>query len=438
MPAPYSYLGGLQPVDISPQVQSIAQNLAGGLTASLQASAAQEQARRQAQFQAQQQAMLAEDMRDYAAAPSVEKFGALLGRYPSMQKQLEEVQKRVSADEQKAALEFISPTLSLLQGGKTGLAVDMISQRNAALANSNLPNKAALIANGEAMISAIESGDEGVNAAIGSLIRDYALASGTTDPAKLMETQAELPYAGSYARGRAKKMEEEAKVEAEKAKEQAIRTGFADEVIQAGVAKDVAQAANYAAMADVAREQNKIEWFKAQLQKAKNEAEAANLQLQLDEARQKRAGLVMEKKADLDLASATLDSATELVKKIREVPREIREKAHGPTQSAFWEKYPGSRSQEVTDYMALVETLKAKNFTVATKGLNMAGIAQAETIKLQESLGSLNLAQSVDQMDSWLKTIEDFSNKNKQVLRDKFNATPGAAEATAPMLDTPF
>jgi hypothetical protein len=424
MPAPYSYLDGLQPVDISPQVQSIAQNLAGGLTASLQASAAQEQARRQAQFQAQQRAMLVEDMRDYAAAPSVQKFGALLGKYPSMQKQLEEVQKRVSADEQKAALEFISPTLSLLQGGKTALAVDMISQRNAALANSNLPNKAALIANGEAMISAIESGDEGVNAAIGSLIRDYALASGTTDPAKLMETQAELPYAASYARGRAKKMEEEAKVEAEKAKEQAIKTGFADEVIQAGVAKDVAQAANYLAMPDIAREQNQIEWFRAQLQEAKNKAEADSLQLKFNEARQKRAALVMEKKADLDLATATLDSAVDLVNKIKQTPDDVRRAAHGPIDARVL-----TVQQDVQDYINLVETLKAKNFSVATKGLNMAGVAKAETDKLQDSLGSLDITQSVRQMDFWLKNIESFSNKNKQVLQDKFNAT--AAEATA-------
>lgn len=426
MPAPYSYLGGLQPVDVSPQVQSIAENLAGGLTTALQMNAAQEQARRQAQFQAQQRAMLVEDMRDYAAAPSVQKFGALLGKYPSMQKQLEEVQKRVSADEQKAALEFISPTLSLLQGGKTALAVDMISQRNAALANSNLPNKAALIANGEAMISAIESGDEGVNAAIGSLIRDYALASGTTDPAKLMETQAELPYAASYARGRAKKAEEEAKIEAEKAKEQATKTGFADEVILAGIAKDVAQAANYLVMADVAREQNKIQWFNAQLQKAKNKAEADSLQRQLDEAKQKRAGLVMEKKADLDLATATLDSAVELVNKIKQTPDDVRRAAHGPIDA----RAP-TVQQDVADYIGLVETLKAKNFSVATKGLNMAGVAKAETDKLQDSLGSLDLAQSVRQMDFWLNNIESFSNKNKQVLQDKFNATPGAAAAAA-------
>jgi hypothetical protein len=426
MPGPYDYLGGIQPVDLSPQVQSIAANLGGGLATALQVNAARLQAQQQAQLQAQQQAAFAEDMRDYAAAPSVEKFGLMLGKYPSMQKQLEEVQKRLGEEDKRSALSFISPTLSLLQGGKTDLAVEMIRRRNEALANSGEPNKAALIANGEAMISAIESGDEGVNAAIGSLIRDYALASGTADPAKLMETQAGLPYEASYAEARSKELQAKAEGEAEKAKEQAIKTGFAAEVIEAGVAKDLAQAANYAAMADVAREQNKIEWYKARLQKAKTDLEAQNLQLQIREAQQKRNGLVMEKKADLDLASATLDSAIELVKKIKATPDDVRRAAHGPIDV----KAP-TVQQDVADYIGLVETLKAKNFSVATKGLNMAGVAKAETDKLQDSLGSLDLAQSTKQMDYWLRNIENFSNKNKQVLQDKFNATPGAAEATA-------
>ena len=429
MPGPYDYLGGIQPVDLSPQVQSIAANLGGGLATALQVNAARQQAQQQAQLQAQQQAAFAEDMRDYAAAPSVEKFGLMLGKYPSMQKQLEEVQKRLGEEDKRSALSFISPTLSLLQGGKTDLAVEMIRRRNEALANSGEPNKAALIANGEAMISAIESGDEGVNAAIGSLIRDYALASGTADPAKLMETQAGLPYEASYAEARSKELQAKAEGEAEKAKEQAIKTGFAAEVIEAGVAKDLAQAANYAAMADIAREQNKIEWYKARLQKAKTDLEAQNLQLQIREAQQKRNGLVMEKKADLDLASATLDSAIELVKKIKATPDDVRRAAHGPIDV----KAP-TVQQDVADYIGLVETLKAKNFSVATKGLNMAGVAKAETDKLQDSLGSLDLAQSTKQMDYWLRNIENFSNKNKQVLQDKFNATPGAAEATAEQL----
>lgn len=429
MPGPYDYLGGIQPIDLSPQVQSIAANLGGGLATALQVNAARQQAQQQAQLQAQQQAAFAEDMRDYAAAPSVEKFGLMLGKYPSMQKQLEEVQKRLGEEDKRSALSFISPTLSLLQGGKTDLAVEMIRRRNEALANSGEPNKAALIANGEAMISAIESGDEGVNAAIGSLIRDYALASGTADPAKLMETQAGLPYEASYAEARSKELQAKAEGEAEKAKEQAIKTGFAAEVIEAGVAKDLAQAANYAAMADIAREQNKIEWYKARLQKAKTDLEAQNLQLQIREAQQKRNGLVMEKKADLDLASATLDSAIELVKKIKATPDDVRRAAHGPIDV----KTP-TVQQDVADYIGLVETLKAKNFSVATKGLNMAGVAKAETDKLQDSLGSLDLAQSTKQMDYWLSNIENFSNKNKQVLQDKFNATPGAAEATAEQL----
>lgn len=210
MPAPYSYLGGVQPVDLSPQVQSIAANLGAGLAAALQTSAAQQQAQLQAQQQAAMQAQLAEDMRDYAAAPSIEKFGLLLGRYPQMKKQLESVQSRLTEEDRQGALSFIAPTLSYLQGGQNDLAIENIKRRNEALANSSVPNRAALIANGNAMISAIERGDEGVNSAVGALIRDYAMASGTTDPAKFSELQAQLPFAAGYAEGRAEKLLAEA------------------------------------------------------------------------------------------------------------------------------------------------------------------------------------------------------------------------------------
>lgn len=417
MPAPYSYLGGVQPVDLSPQVQSIAANLGAGLAAALQTSAAQQQAQLQAQQQAAMQAQLAEDMRDYAAAPSIEKFGLLLGRYPQMKKQLESVQSRLTEEDRQGALSFIAPTLSYLQGGQNDLAIESIKRRNEALANSSVPNRAALIANGNAMISAIERGDEGVNSAVGALIRDYAMASGTTDPAKFSELQAELPFAAGYAKGRVAKQEAETKVQAEKAKEQAIRTGFAAEIIEAGIAKDLAQATNYAAMADVAREKNRIEWYKAQLQKAKNEADAENARIQIREGRRKLSGLLAEKKADLDLANATLNDAIELVNKIKAVPDDVRRAAHGPLDV----RAP-TFQQDVADYEKLVDTLKAKNFSVATKGLNMAGVAKAETDKLQDALGSLDLVQSVQQTDFWLNNIKSFSEKNKQILQDKFNA----------------
>jgi len=442
MPAPYSYLGGVQPVDLSREMAGITAGLGGGLATALQMQAAQQQARIEAEQQAAMQAQFAEDMRDYSAAPSVEKYGLMLGRYPNMRKQLQEVQKRIGEDERKGALSFLSPTLSLLQGGQTDLAIEQIQRQNEALRNSGRPEAAARIANGEAMIKAIERGPEGVNAAIGQLIQDYAIASGVSDQAGLMELQAGLPYAASYAEGRVAKQEAETKLQAERAKEQAIKTGFADEVIQAGIAKDIEQAKNYAAMQDVAREQNRIEWYKARLQKEKGDLQSEELRLRLREAQQKRNGLLKERKADLDLAAATLDSAIELVKKIKASKTSTREGSHGPQQSAFYEKFPASRTQDIADYMALVDTLKAKNFSVATKGLSMAGVAKAETDKLQDALGSLALSQSVKQFDYWLDTIKSFSEKNKQVLQDKFNATPGAEEmlpgATEPIYPSDF
>lgn len=211
MPAPYNYLGGVQPVDLSREMAGITAGLGGGLATALQMQAAQQQARIEAEQQAALQAQFAEDMRDYSAAPSVEKYGLMLGRYPNMRKQLQEVQKRVGEDEKKAALSFISPTMSLLQRGQTDLAIEQIQQRNEALRNSGRPDAAASIANGEAMIKAIESGPEGVNAAIGQLIQDYAIASGVSDPAGLMEKQAQLPYAASYAEERLKEKEALAK-----------------------------------------------------------------------------------------------------------------------------------------------------------------------------------------------------------------------------------
>lgn len=422
MPAPYSYLGGVQPVDLSPQVQSIAANLGAGLAAALQTSAAQQQAQLQAQQQAAMQAQLAEDMRDYAAAPSVEKFGLLLGRYPQMKKQLESVQSRLTEEDRQAAQSFLGSTLSFLQGGQNNFAIESINRRNEALANSSVPNKEALIANGKALIRAIESGDEGVNSAIGALIRDYALASGTSDPAKFAELNAQLPHAASYAKGRADKISAQAREAEEKAKQLVIKTGFVADAEKAGIAVTEAQALHYSAMADVARENVKINWARLAQEKAENEADRKAAEAKEQEARNDRNAKIAEKKGIFDAATTRLDNAISLIGKIVSFPPGVREKAHGPIQSEFWKRYPTARSQEVANYMELVETLGSVNFATIAEGLNMAGVAKAETDKLQAALGSLSLAQDVKQFDEALATIKSFFESNKRILQEKYGA----------------
>lgn len=224
MPAPYDYLGRIQPVDLAPQIAGITAGIGQSITAALESRVAEQQAlaaQQQAQLQAEQQAaMQAERVRDFQAFmrnPSREGLGGLLAKHPQFRKQLEDAQKLIGEDERAAAMSFVGPTLNYLQSGNYDLAIENIERRNEALANSNVPNKEALIANGKNMIRAIIRGDEGVNAAIATLMQDYAAASGVSDPGELMKSLAGLPHEGEYARGRA----EEISAKAEKAKVQA-------------------------------------------------------------------------------------------------------------------------------------------------------------------------------------------------------------------------
>lgn len=221
MPAPYSYLDNIQPVDLASQMQGMYAAMGRGLTDVVLQRAEEQRAQALAQQQAEQQAALMAEKRqayqEWIANPTLGGWGDLLIRFPDLKDQVEKARAGIKEEEKQALLPFIGQTLSFLQGGQTDLAIENIKRRNEALKNSSVPNRDALIAHNNALLQAIEQGPEGINSAAASLIRDYSLASETADPAKFAELQAQLPFAADYAKGRAEKIS----AEADKAKIQA-------------------------------------------------------------------------------------------------------------------------------------------------------------------------------------------------------------------------
>lgn len=210
MPAPYDYLGGVQPPNLAPYFAGIASNVGTGLAAAGETAVGLIQQRQAQQAQQEAAQAYAEDLADYSRNPSMEKFSLMLGRYPQMRKQLEAAQKGFDEERKKNELAWIGPTLSMLQGNKQDLAIEMLLRRASALENSDDPMRKQKIANLEAMVSAIKSGDEGKQAAIAALIKEWTVYSDTSDPAKIVETFRKEPFFAPMAQAETKKKEAEA------------------------------------------------------------------------------------------------------------------------------------------------------------------------------------------------------------------------------------
>lgn len=189
--------------------------------------AAEAEARRQEELRMAQLDQFNADMATYKSNPSASNFAMMLSNYPGMQKQFEAAQEQFTEEDRQVQLSVVGPIISLLQNNQVDMAKELIDKRINGLQNSGNNAYSGKIQNLQNLKNMLDAEDNqaGAKAALETLIPTYAILTGVSDPAKLIEEFNKLPFAQRKARSEAEKAEEEAALKKQEA-ERDRRIGF--------------------------------------------------------------------------------------------------------------------------------------------------------------------------------------------------------------------
>lgn len=175
--------------------------------------AAKEQAEREAAIAQREQ--FASDLQWYQANPSKENFATFLGRNMWASKAIESIYGAMQESERKAELDWLQPVRAALQTKNPEVARDLMMQRYTALGESGkYPEQRKFLDNLLNMVT--QGGEQGANTALATLIPREAALLNANNPQDVMAKLPEVPFATA-------KAEAGARIEAEKAAQEAIR-----------------------------------------------------------------------------------------------------------------------------------------------------------------------------------------------------------------------
>lgn len=213
MAQPYNTLGDVRPPDLSDYTFRIGAGVGGGLANLVDAAKANEEAKRLADERARADMAFRADFQRWFQDPTEAGYWDLAAKYPQQQKLIADAHARVDDNTRAAEGGVVSEARTLLQSGRSDLAVKTITKRREALKNSGDPAYAWKIQRLDAMVRSIASGEPGAKAVLAQLIEDSAILSGTKEPDKYMAGLAEQPFAADKAAAEARKAKALAEVE---------------------------------------------------------------------------------------------------------------------------------------------------------------------------------------------------------------------------------
>jgi hypothetical protein len=144
----------------------------------------------------------------------------------------------------------------------------------------------------------------------------------------------------------------------------------------------------------IAKEDNRIKALNAAQAKETNVLRREELQLKIDDAKEKRDQADRDQKATLAIQSADIDNFINTATRIKQTPKNIINAATGPIASRL-----PTTNQDVSDFEALVETLGSQAFLAQIPKIKGTGnLTEKEGDKLQASLQNLSLKQSPERL----------------------------------------
>jgi hypothetical protein len=200
---------------------------------------------------------------------------------------------------------------------------------------------------------------------------------------------------------------------------------------------------------DYQRQAKRIAAMTADLAKKKDKREAEELQLKINEATEKKNGVLREKVATAEAGASSIDNMMNTIARIKTLPgvREVVGSLEGqrfyPTQVAAVANTLNpftSSGDDRADAIALIDTLGSQAFLAQIPSIKgMGALSNAEGEKLQSAFQNLGRAQSEKQFNATLDEATRLLMKAREGLSKSTGVplskpdTPAAPGARPPL-----
>ena len=396
MVQPINYMAAMPQIDLTQGFANLGQGLADLGKMRQEQAAAEEAKRAQAQYAADLQATVQDG--------SLQAWGVLQAKYPSIAENLGKAAANYEQGYKDREFADGLRVQAALESGRADIVRPMIEEKIAALKNSGQNPKVY-----EQVLSALDAGDIkaaknvtnfALMAADGKRFGEYATSRGTVE---------KLP-------GEVRKGEAEASEAESKAASAATAAKFSESKAIMELRMSEEQIKKWAADTDIARQNVKIATMNAATAREGNAIKREEMQLKLDEAVRERDDKLRTKYAEVESIRSSMDNMLNTAQRILNTDRKVIENATGPIAA----KLPTLR-EGTADFEALVETLGAQSFIAQIPALKGTGqLSNAEGDKLQAALQNLRLKQSPDRLVSNVKEAVRLIEKARKNVSDKY------------------
>lgn len=376
--------------------------------------------------------------------PSARDYADATLAIPSMREHFDQAWKTLSADQVQASISRNSQLYAAI-GKDKGVAKKLADAHVVALRNSGRNEEAQ---QAETIAGLIETAPELVRSFVGmNLIsapggdkifealkkQSEAETEDATREGKVRKGNAEATTAeatATYALPNARLSTEKLQAERDKAQ---VDAKYAEKNALMDLEKKGWDIKGIQADVDFKRQSSRIALMNAQIAREGNDLKRQELQLKVDEARQKLADSVRTKAAEAESSAATIDNMLNTIERVRKNP------SLGDVLGSMEGRMPAIFSDENADAIALIENLTSQTFMAQIPAMKGTGaLSEKEGDKLQASLQNLSRTQSEEQFRAnlteasrlMLKARENLSKKTGVPLQ--WPDTPATAGAPAP------
>lgn len=374
MVQPINYMAAMPQIDLTQGFANLGQGLADLGKMRQEQAAAEEAKRAQAQYAADLQATVQDG--------SLQAWGVLQAKYPSMSEAI----GRASASYEQGYKdrEFADGlrVQAALESGRADIVRPMIEDKIAALKNSGQNPKVY-----EQVLSALDAGDmKGAKNVV-----NFALMAAD---GKRFKEYVDGQTAAQKAPAEIEKLQAEASEAESKAASAATAAKFSESKAIMELRMSEEQIKKWAADTDIARQNVKIASMNAATAREGNSLKRQEMQLKLNEAVAERDEKLRTKAAEVESARSSMDNMLNTAQRILNTDRKVIENATGPIAA----KLPTLR-EGTADFEALVETLGSQSFMAQIPNIKgMGQLSNSEGDKLQAALQNFSLKQSPERL----------------------------------------
>ena len=428
----------LGPIDYSTDVQTPFQAAVQGYQVG--AAMRDDQVKRQqAETARQQQMQMQQDLAGLYANPTPRAIAQMSLKYPQFSEQFKRSSDMLTEDQRRTQMASATPIYAAVLGGNNDLAVTKVRELADAMDNSGQGEDAK---HTRVIADLIEKSPETAKIAVGSWLSSLMGPDKFADTfGKLgAERRAEDLQPGQVRRGEAEA--DKAAADAETAK---VAAKYADQATVMDLQKKGWDIRKIVSDIEIDKQQARIAAMNAATAREGNALKREELQLKVQEARQKLDDKIREKVNAAEAGATSIDNMLNTIERIKKNPA-LNAVVGSIEGGKFYPQtlagmLPGTASaDERADAMALIETLGSQAFVAQIPNIKGTGaLSDAEGKKLQSALTNLSREQSEKQFRENLDEAMRLLTKGRETLSRSTGVplgkpdTPAAPGARPPL-----